>query len=96
MEDFLNTIGVPAIAAIVYWVINLVKYTTGNSEKFKRFIPLCSAVIGIILALIAFFCVPDVIPTTNIFTAIVIGCASGLTATGFNQIVKQMTDNSEK
>ena len=40
MEEYLNLISVPAIAAVVYWVINLIKYCVGENEKFMRFIPL--------------------------------------------------------
>ena len=40
MNDYLQLISVPAIAAIVYWTIEIVKYTLDGNEKFKRFIPL--------------------------------------------------------
>ena len=39
MEAYLELISVPAIAAVVYWVINLIKYAIGENETFKRFIP---------------------------------------------------------
>ena len=38
MNDYLQLISVPAIAAIVYWTIEIVKYTLDGNEKFKRFI----------------------------------------------------------
>jgi hypothetical protein len=40
---------IPAIAAIVYTIIDITKTAFGGDEKFKRFIPsspLCSARIG--------------------------------------------------
>ena len=40
MEQYLNLISVPAIAAVVYWVINIIKHAVGENEKFKRCIPL--------------------------------------------------------
>jgi len=46
MKLNLELISIPAIATVVYWVINLLKYTFNNSEKFKRFIPLTAAVLG--------------------------------------------------
>ena len=49
-----------------------------------------AAVLGIILGIVAFYAVPGIIPADNIFTAILIGGASGLTATGANQIIKQL------
>jgi multidrug transporter EmrE-like cation transporter len=91
MENYLELISVPAIAAIVYWVIEIVKYTLKNSEKFKRFIPIVAAVLGAILGVGCFYLVPNTVPATNVFIALVIGAASGLTATGANQIFKQLT-----
>ena len=95
MEDILSAASVPAIAGIVYWLVNLIKYTTKSNEKVKRFIPLISAGLGIVFAIIAFFAVPGIVPTENIFVTIVIGGASGLSATGFNQIIKQLSDKGE-
>ena len=42
MNNYLEILSVPAIAAIVYWIIEIIKYAVGSSEKFKRFIPLIS------------------------------------------------------
>ena len=89
MEVLLNAMSIPAIATAVYWVINLIKYTVKGNEKFLRWIPLLSATLGMVFGLIAFLFIPGVMPTENIFVAIILGGASGLTATGFNQIFKQ-------
>lgn len=88
--EYLELISVPAIATIVYWVINLIKYAVKDNEKFKRFIPLISAALGAILGLVAYYAVPSIIPAANVCVAILIGGASGLTATGTNQIIKQL------
>ena len=90
MEQYLNLISVPAIAAIVYWVINIIKHAVGENEKFKKFIPLIAAALGVICGIICYYAVPSIIPAPNIVVAIVIGGASGLTATGTNQIIKQL------
>ena len=90
MEQYLNLISVPAIAAIVYWVINIIKHAVGETEKFKKFIPLIAAALGVVCGLICYYAVPSIIPAPNIVVAIVIGGASGLTATGTNQIIKQL------
>ena len=37
--EYLELISVPAIATIVYWVMNIIKYAVQDNEKFKRFIP---------------------------------------------------------
>lgn len=88
--DYLELISVPAIAAIVYWVINLIKYAVKGNETFKRFIPLIAAGLGAVLGVVAYYAVPSIIPAANVVVAIVIGGASGLTATGANQIIKQL------
>lgn len=90
MEQYLNLISVPAIAAIVYWMINIIKHAVGENEKFKKFIPLIAAVLGVVCGIICYYAVPSIIPAPNIVVAIVIGGASGLTATGTNQIIKQL------
>jgi len=96
MEQYLELISVPAIAAVVYWVVNLIKYTVGENETFKRFIPLIATALGIICGVICFFLIPSIVPADNVLVAIVIGGASGLTATGANQIIKQLTKTDEK
>ncbi len=89
--EYMQIIGVPAIALVVYWVIELIKYTTKENEAFKRFIPLTAAALGAILGIVLFFTVPEVIAASNGFVAFLSGAASGLSATGFNQIIKQMS-----
>ena len=95
MEQYLNLISVPAIAAIVYWVINIIKHAVGENEKFKKFIPLIAAALGILGGIICYYAAPSIIPAPNIVVAIVIGGASGLTATGTNQIIKQLGKKDE-
>ncbi len=87
----LELISIPAIAAIVYWVINLIKYTLNNNEKFKRLIPITAAILGAVLSVVCFYALPEIVPADNVLIAIVIGGASGLTATGTNQVIKQLT-----
>ena len=93
--EYLELISVPAIATIVYWVMNIIKYAVQDNEKFKRFIPLISAALGAVLGVVAFFALPSIIPASNVCIAILIGGASGLTATGTNQIIKQLGKKDE-
>jgi flagellar biosynthesis protein FliQ len=90
MEEMLNVFSVPIIAAIVYWLVNLVKYTTKYNEKVLTFIPLIATVLGIICGITAFFVAPETMPTQSAVVASVIGGASGMSAVGFNQIIKQI------
>ncbi len=92
--DYLNIISVPAIATAVYFLIEVLKKAFNNNVKFSRFIPLISLIIGIVAGVICFYFIPSIIPATNVILAIIIGGASGLTATGTNQIFKQI--NKEK
>ena len=88
--DYLNLISVPAIAVAVYFIIEVLKKAFNNNEKFLRFIPLISLINGIVAGIICFYFIPSIIPATNVIVAIIIGGASGLTATGTNQIFKQI------
>lgn len=89
--EYLNLISVPAIVTAVYLLIEVLKKVFNNNEKFLRFIPLISLTIGVIAGIICYFFIPSIIPAPNIVVAIIIGGASGLTATGTNQIVKQLS-----
>ena len=96
MTNFVDFATIPAIAAIVYTIIDIVKTAVGGTEQFKRFIPLISCALGAIIGTITYFCVPGVMETQNVLVAIVLGAASGLSATGTNQAVKQLTGKTDK
>lgn len=89
-------ITVPVITSIVYAIIDIVKTATNSNEKFLKLVPLVACALGIICGVISFYCVPGVLDTTNVFVAIVIGGASGLAATGTNQVIKQLTKKDDK
>lgn len=94
MTTYISAISIPAIVAAVYTIIDLAKTAVGESEKFKRFIPLIATGIGALIGVLLFYVEPDIIAAHNLLTAIVIGVASGLTATGTNQVVKQLSDKA--
>lgn len=52
--------------------------------------------LGAGLGVIAFYAIPEIIAAENIFSAILIGAASGLAATGTHQIFKQLTKEETK
>ena len=95
MTTFYEIATIPAIAAIVYTIIDIVKTAAGGTEKFKRFIPLISCALGAVIGVIAYFCVPSVMETQNVLVAIILGAASGLSATGTNQAVKHLTHKND-
>jgi len=86
----LEFLSIPAISLIVYILIEVIKYTVNQNEKFKKIIPLVSTLLGGALGIVAFYLAPDILPSDNLIVALVIGIASGLTATGTNQIFKQL------
>ena len=87
---------IPALAAIVYTIIDIAKTALGGDERFKRFIPLIACVLGAVCGVVAFYCVPGVMETENLLVALILGAASGLSATGANQIGKQLTHTTEE
>ena len=90
MSNYMELISVPAIATVVYWMIEIIKYTVNGSEKFKRLIPITSALIGAILGVCCYYIIPDLVIADNVLVALIIGAVSGLTATGTHQIFKQL------
>lgn len=91
----MDFITIPVITAIVYAVIEILKIAFNNSEVYKRFIPLLACGLGIACGLIAFFFIPEVLITTNVFIAVVLGGASGLAATGLYENVKNIFSKEE-
>jgi hypothetical protein len=91
----LEIISVPVITIIVYWTINIIKYAVKDNETFKRFIPLISAALGSVLGVISFYAVPEIIFSQNVFVALITGGASGLSATGCNQLIKQLSKKED-
>ena len=87
---------IPALAAIVYTIIDITKTAMGGDEKFRRLIPLIACILGAACGVVAFYCVPGVMETENLLVAIVLGAASGLSATGTNQVAKQLTKTTKE
>ena len=85
----INTIGVATVAAIIV-ICYLIGMTAKASRLDNKWIPIiCGVSGGIIGALALLFGMPD-FPANDYFTAAAVGIMSGLTATGINQVTKQM------
>lgn len=81
----------PVIVAIVYGIIEFFKhFVFAKNEAFKKYIPVVSTVLGGVIGIIAFFVCPEIMPVATWYAAILVGCASGLSAVGVNQIKKQI------
>ena len=90
MEETIRALSVPAIVSIVYGCINLYKQLTCGEEKYMRLIPIIAAIIGVAVGIFVYYAFPAILTAENIWQAIIIGGASGLTATGANQVFKQI------
>ena len=77
---------VPAIAIICYLAAEVVKAT----KLDNKWIPIICMVFGGLLGVVAMWFMPDY-PAGDYITAVAVGIASGLAATGANQIVKQLS-----
>ena len=77
---------VAAITALVYIIGLAVKATKLNN----KWIPVICGVSGVVLGIVALLVgMPD-FPATDYLTAAAVGGASGLAATGVDQMVKQL------
>lgn len=92
-----SVVTIPIIVTLVYAVVEFFKnFIFENNEKFSKCIPIVATVLGGAFTLIAFFVSPDVVPAATWYSALLIGCASGLSAVGVNQIKKQASKKEEK
>lgn len=86
------------IATVV--AITVIAYLAGIAAKNietldDKWIPVIVGVVGGILGAIGYLTgMPD-FPANDIITAIAVGIASGLAATGVNQVIKQLGERRE-
>ena len=95
MEDYLQIFNVSIITLSVYAIIYALRKATDENEKFKKFIPLISLMLGSSLGCLIYLFTPELIQESNILSSILVGGISGLAATGGNQIFKQLNDNKD-
>lgn len=93
METFMDIAAIPAIATIAFLVAECVKQIPSVD---KAWIPAICGVVGAILGVVALYTSPQLMPATDIISAIAIGIVSGLAATGTHQIFKQLSNDGEK
>lgn len=83
------------IVTFVTILNDLVKYFSRTifNKDIKKYIPLFSILFGIILSIMGYF-MKDVEMGNNILEAIFIGISAGSSATGLNQVGKQLDKNT--
>lgn len=87
----MNFSSVPIIVVCCYIVGELYKLVFAKRTEAYRFIPIVLAVIGGALGIAVFYTNPEIILNAdNVWTALGIGIVSGVSATGTNQIIKQL------
>ena len=79
----------PIIVALTYGMIEILKHLWLKKYNLTKYIPILSSIIGAVLGIAIYFIIPEMMPTVTWYYSIIIGCASGLSAVGINQIKKQ-------
>ena len=85
---------IPAIAVMTWFICLLIK-TFCPIKKMEDYIPCIAGTLGIVLAIAIYLTAPDIIPASDWPTVVCIGIASGLAATGANEIYKQLTKKDD-
>lgn len=92
----MNFTAVPIIVICCYLCGEIYKAIFRNRTDAYKFIPVVTSVTGGILGTIIFLTNPEVIlDAPNIWVAIGIGVVSGASATGANQIIKQIFQQNQ-
>ncbi len=82
---------VPIIVICCYIVGELYKQIFKKKNEAYRFIPVLLAIVGGILGVVIYFTNPEMIfNAENAWIALGVGIVSGVSATGTNQIIKQL------
>ena len=80
----MDLIGIPAIVVISYMITETFKMFINN-----KYLPIVAGISGGMLGVLSFVLQIDIMPATDIISALAIGIISGLAATGSNQIIKR-------
>ncbi len=96
MEQYIELICVPMMTSVIYTLISVLKHAFKSSEIFERLIPLLALLFGSVIGVILYFIMPEMLMAENIFIAILMGAASGLSSIGFSQMIKQIPAGKKK
>ena len=87
---------IPIIVVLCYIIGEIYKVIFRKKKESKKLIPIVMAIVGGILGILIYLTNPEIIfKAENIWIAIVVGIASGESATGTNQIIKQILNKGE-
>lgn len=85
--DILDISAIPVITVICFLAAEVAKLTPMKDE----WIPALCGVCGALLGVVALYVAPELIPATDVLSAIAIGVVSGFAATGVHQLGKQLS-----
>lgn len=83
--DILGIAAIPVITVICYGVAEVIKATAIDNKWLP---PIC-IVLGGILGVVALYFAPNIIPASDVLSALAIGIVSGGFATSVHQTIKQ-------
>lgn len=87
----MEIICVPLIVSAVYGIVELYKMLVKNKkDTWLKVIPIIALVVGGLLGVALFYIAPHLIVAENVWFALIVGMCSGLSATGTNQVFKQL------
>ena len=92
----MNFASVPIIVILCYILGEIYKIIFKNKKETYKLIPLLVSLFGGILGILIYFTAPEILNVDNIYLALEIGVISGSSATGTNQIIKQIFKNKEE
>ena len=86
----MNITVIPIIVILTYLLIELVKCLFINNDRYKKIIPILSALIGGGISVVMYITNQEIMQVSNIWIALEIGIVSGSSVTGTNQIIKKI------
>ena len=82
---------VPIIVICSYLIGEIYKTIFKNNEGSYKIIPIITSLFGGLLGVVIYFTNKEIIfNVNNVYSALLIGITSGSSATGTNQIIKQL------
>lgn len=92
----MNFASVPIIVILCYILGEIYKIIFKNKKETYKLIPLLVSLFRGVLGVLIYFTAPEILNVDNIYLALEIGIISGSSATGTNQIIKQIFKNKEE
>ena len=97
----MNYISIPIIVTLCYMAGEVYKVLFKNKKNAYKLIPVFMATLGGLLGVFIYLTAPNIMANAeNIWVALELGIVSGASATGTNQIIKQLfkinNDDKEK